>query len=161
MIFFFFNPLIFSQETLEKKVEYCRHLLKVAKTLCPGPSEMRGYLLHEYYGAKFRLAQWHWIRMKITTPIYLEMLIKLKSDLEEIVYILGPIRKDSDEGQMGIKARGELKTLKKTIEELTSYKNAATMQSLQSSKLPTKISSKTLSTVRDDRVLSRRSLCLV
>ena len=99
--------------------------------------------------------------MKITTPIYLEMLIKLKSDLEEIVYILGPIRKDSDEGQMGIKARGELKTLKKTIEELTSYKNAATMQSLQSSKLPSKISSKTLSTVRDDRVLSRRSLCLV
>ena len=121
------------QELLEKKVDYCRHLLKVARTLCPGPSEMRGYLLWECVGARLRLAQWHWIRMKITTPIYLEQLLEIKADLSEVASILGPIRKDSDEGQMGIKAIAELKTLSKLIEEMSqqTYKSSAsTLQHL-------------------------------
>ena len=87
---------------------------------------MRGYLLWEYVGVSLRLAQWHWIRMKINTPAYLEELLKIKSDLQEVVQILGPIRKDSDEGQMGIKAKDELKTLNRLIEELSAqtYKSA-------------------------------------
>ena len=107
------------QELLQRKSEYCEHLLKVGKILCPGPSEMRGYLLWEYVGVSLRLAQWHWIRMKINTPAYLESLLQIKSDLLEVVSILGPIRKDSDEGQMGLKAKDELKTLNKLIEELS------------------------------------------
>ena len=159
-----FNSIPFDfQEILEKKVEYCQHLLRVAKILCPGPSEMRGYLLWEYFGASFRLAQWHWIRMKITTPIYVDMLKKLKSDLDEIVSILGPIRKDSDEGQMGLKARAELKNLVKTIEELeVTFKNSATLQYLPSNKIASRLSSKTLANSRTDtdRILNRRSLCI-
>ena len=87
---------------------------------------MRGYLLWEYVGVSLRLAQWHWIRMKINTPAYLEELLKIKSDLQEVIHILGPIRKDSDEGQMGIKAKDELKTLNRLIEELSAqtYKSA-------------------------------------
>ena len=122
---------------------------------------MRGYLLWEYFGASFRLAQWHWIRMKITTPTYLEMLIKLKTDLEEIILILGPIRKDSDEGQMGLKARNEMKSLRKTIDDLSNYKNSATLQYSSSKKLSAKLTSNTLTTVRvDDRPLNRRSICI-
>ena len=94
---------------------------------------MRGYLLWECVGARLRLAQWHWIRMKITTPIYLEQLLEIKADLSEVASILGPIRKDSDEGQMGIKAKAELKTLSKLIEEMSqqTYKSSAsTLQHL-------------------------------
>ena len=70
---------------------------------------MRGYLLWEYVGVSLRLAQWHWIRMKINTPAYLDSLLKIKSDLHEVISILGPIRKDSDEGQMGLKAKMKIK----------------------------------------------------
>lgn len=175
------------QELLEKKIGYCTDLLTVAKKLCPGPSEMRGYLLWECVGARLRLAQWHWIRMKITTPMYLEQLIDIKSDLREVVSILGPIRKDSDEGQMGIKAKAELKTLSKLIEEMSqqTYKSSATLQhgsskmtSRSSSSISSGVSSATLSHHRaslsglsslmlDDRCFStsggaggRRSICI-
>ena len=116
---------------MEKKVDYCNHLLKMAKSLCPGPSEMRGYLLWECVGARLRLAQWHWIRMKITTPDYLEQLIEIKADLKEVAHILGPIRKDSDEGQMGIKAKAELKTLSKLIDEMSEQTYRSSASTLQ------------------------------
>lgn len=142
---------------------------------------MRGYLLWECVGARIRLAQWHWIRMKITTPIYLEKLIEIKADLKEVVSILGPIRKDSDEGQMGIKAKAELKTLSKLIEEMSqqTYKTSATLQCLKNpsttSRMASRASSATLghhrtsmsglsaaltaSVVIDDRS-NRRSICI-
>jgi len=119
------------KDLLEKKVDYCNHLLKMAKSLCPGPSEMRGYLLWECVGARLRLAQWHWIRMKITTPDYLEQLIEIKADLKEVAHILGPIRKDSDEGQMGIKAKAELKTLSKLIDEMSEQTYRSSASTLQ------------------------------
>ena len=103
----------------------------MAQSLCPGPSEMRGYLLWECVGARLRLAQWHWIRMKITTPTYLEQLLEIKADLKEVASILGPIRKDSDEGQMGIKAKAELKTLSKLIEEMSEQTNRYSASTLQ------------------------------
>ena len=93
------------QELLERKADYCDHLLSVATKLCPGPSEMRGYLLWERHGVRLRLAQWEWIRMKIGTPTYLDRLRSSMSDLKEIIAILGPIRINSDEGQMGMKAK--------------------------------------------------------
>ena len=137
--------LTFFQELLEKKVEYCNHLLKVAQSLCPGPSEMRGYLLFECVGARLRLAQWHWIRMKITTPIYLEQLLEIKADLTEVAEILGPIRKDSDEGQMGIKAKAELKTLSKLIDEMSEQtKKSYAAATLQSSGNGNKMASRTV-----------------
>ena len=51
-----------------------------------------------------------------------------------MVTILGPIRKDSDEGQMGRKAINELKTLSKLIDEMTekTYKSAATLHYMNS-----------------------------
>jgi len=134
------------KELLEKKVDYCKHLLKVAQSLCPGPSEMRGYLLFECVGARLRLAQWHWIRMKITTPIYLEQLLEIKADLTEVAEILGPIRKDSDEGQMGIKAKAELKTLSKLIDEMSEQtKKSYAAATLQSSGNGNKMASRTAS----------------
>ena len=137
---------LFFQELLERKVDYCKHLLKVAQSLCPGPSEMRGYLLFECVGARLRLAQWHWIRMKITTPIYLEQLLEIKADLTEVAEILGPIRKDSDEGQMGIKAKAELKTLSKLIDEMSEQtKKSYAAATLQSSGNGNKMASRTAS----------------
>jgi hypothetical protein len=61
---------------------------------------MRGYLLWERYGVQLRIAQWEWIRMKISTPTYLDRLRALMADLREIISILGPIRINSDEGQV-------------------------------------------------------------
>ena len=43
--------------------------LSVATKLCPGPSEMRGYLLWERHGVKLRLAQWEWIRCQWLFPM--------------------------------------------------------------------------------------------
>jgi len=74
---------------VKRKIEYCSHLLSVADTLCPGASEMRGYLLWESHGARFRAAQWSWTRMRITTAQYLEELRSLVADLGEVVGILG------------------------------------------------------------------------
>jgi len=133
------------KELLETKVDYCNHLLKVAQSLCPGPSEMRGYLLWECVGARLRLAQWHWIRMKITTPVYLEQLLEIKADLIEVASILGPIRKDSDEGQMGIKAKAELKTLSKLIDEMSEQTYRSSASTLQHSNHGNKAASKTAS----------------
>ena len=141
---------------------------------------MRGYLLWEYVGVSLRLAQWHWIRMKIGTPAYLESLIQIKSDLLEVVQILGPIRKDSDEGQMGIKAKDELKALNKLIEELSAqtYKSA-TLQINNSANKSTSVSksrtlnlhrtsiagltgltTKVVSTPNTSTSSSRRSICI-
>ena len=106
---------------------------------------MRGYLLFECVGARLRLAQWHWIRMKITTPIYLEQLLEIKADLTEVAEILGPIRKDSDEGQMGIKAKAELKTLSKLIDEMSEQtKKSYAAATLQSSGNGNKMASRTV-----------------
>ena len=80
---------------------------------------MRGYLLFESHGARLRLTQWKWIRMRITTNQYLEQLDILISRLEEVVSIMGPIRIDSDEGQMGCKARDELRQLRQLKESLS------------------------------------------
>ncbi len=75
--------------------------------------------------------------MKITTPVYIEQLKMLGKHLKEVISILGPIRQDSDEGQMGMKAKAELKNVNKMIEEMSeTTKNyaetAATLQNLSS-----------------------------
>merc|ERR1712223_65846 len=56
-------------ELLEKKIEYCNHLLSIASKLCPGPSEMRAYLLWELQGAQMRLVQYNWILLKIVRQL--------------------------------------------------------------------------------------------
>lgn len=55
-----------SKAVLERKCDYCDHLLSLAGLLSPGKSEFRGYLLMERHGAMLRLAQWDWLRMKVT-----------------------------------------------------------------------------------------------
>ena len=54
-----------SKEVLERKCDYCDHLLSLQSVLSPGKSEFRGYLLMERHGAMLRLAQWDWLRMKV------------------------------------------------------------------------------------------------
>lgn len=107
------------KETLEKKIDFCGHLLDIAGSLCPGASEFRGYLLWESHGVRFRLVQWKWIRMRISTPQYLAELKELALNLKEVINIMGPIRADSDEGQMGIKAKEEMKTIQRLVTELS------------------------------------------
>ena len=51
-----------------------------------------GYLLFESIGARQRLAQWKWIRMRITTPQYIEELKRLEDDARQVVDIFGQIR---------------------------------------------------------------------
>ena len=80
---------------------------------------MRGYLLWERYGVQLRIGQWEWIRMKISTPTYLDRLRSLMDDLREIISILGPIRINSDEGQMGFKAKQEFREVDKLIQDLS------------------------------------------
>ena len=72
------------QDQLEKKIEYCDHLLMIADVLTPGPSEMRGYLLWQSHTARMRLAQWKWIRMRTNTAQYLAELNSLTSRLDEV-----------------------------------------------------------------------------
>ena len=55
-----------SKEVLERKCDYCDHLLSLQSVLSPGKSEFRGYLLMERHGAMLRLAQWDWLRMKVS-----------------------------------------------------------------------------------------------
>lgn len=107
-----------SKATLEKKADYCDHLLSLAAKLSPGHSELRGYLLWERHGAQLRLAQWDWLRMKCTTIQYINSLKVLCDSLREIIVILGPIRIDSDEGANGLKAKNELETLLEQLEKL-------------------------------------------
>lgn len=113
------------QDKLEKKIDFCEDLLNMAAKLCPGASEMRGYLLFESHGARLRLTQWKWIRMRITTNQYLDELEFLMSRLEEVVGIMGPIRVDSDEGQMGCKARDELRQLRQLKESLSRHTSSS------------------------------------
>ena len=106
------------QETLERKIEFCEHLLSMAAKLCPGASEMHGlyttnyllhyniavtgtlsyltasagYLLFESIGARQRLAQWKWIRMRITTAQYIDELKKLEEGARTVVDVFGQIR---------------------------------------------------------------------
>ena len=106
--------------------------------------------------------------------MYLEQLVQIKSDLEEVVGILGPIRKDSDEGQMGIKAKAELKTLVRLIDELSqqTQRSSATLQGM-SGNSASKIASRSLnrssisglsaltSVILEDRYASgRKSICI-
>jgi len=107
-----------SKTQLEKKSDYCDHLLSLAAKLSPGHSELRGYLLWERHGAQLRLAQWDWLRMKCTTLQYINSLKVLCDSLREIIVILGPIRIDSDEGANGLKAKNELETLMEQLEKL-------------------------------------------
>merc|ERR1712025_811223 len=58
---FEYNKL--DKATLERKADFCDHLLSLAARLSPGKSEMRGYLLWERHGSTLRLAQWDWRRM--------------------------------------------------------------------------------------------------
>ena len=121
MIFFLF------QELLDRKREFCEHLLSVTSKISPGASELRGYLLWELFTVKNRVNQSAWIRMKITTPIYLDELVRLKEIVQEVVAIFGPIRSKSDEGQTGLKAKKELRDMLEQIKQLTlqCQKNAA------------------------------------
>ncbi|XP_023348143.1 protein msta isoform X2 [Eurytemora carolleeae] len=96
-----------SKEILEKKIDYCDHLLSLASRLSPGQSEMKGYLLWERHGCTLRLAQWDWIRMKCTTIQYVNSLQAVCASLREIISILGPIRVDSVEGGNGVKVGEE------------------------------------------------------
>ena len=133
---------------LEKKVEYVDHLLSVCSKLCPGKSEMKGYLLWESHTARVRLVQWRWIRMKINTQMYLQVLEDLAVKLKEIIQILGPIRPECEEGQMGLSAKEELKHVGKLIDELACQsKSTSTMSSTEALKDP-KVAQK------------RRSICL-
>ena len=115
--------IVFLQELLEKKIEYCNHLLSIASKLCPGPSEMRAYLLWELQGAQMRLVQYNWIRMKISTKLYLEGLDEVKLMLYDVIKIFGPIRLKSDEGQIGLMAKQGLQELLKIVRQLTTSKH--------------------------------------
>jgi len=100
-----------SKEVLERKCDYCDHLLSLQAVLSPGKSEFRGYLLWERHGAMLRLAQWDWLRMKCTTLQYITTLKVCCEALREIIDILSPIRADSVEGANGLKVlvgEGEL-----------------------------------------------------
>lgn len=132
--------------------------------LSPGPSELRGYLLWQCHGAQLRLTQWKWIRMRINTIQYLEQLIQLTDRLKEVVTILGPIRLDSDEGQMGLSAKEELQTLERLIFEMSKHRDTI----LASNKHPISRlgsaggeSSSRDSSIEDTHRLKRRkSICL-
>ena len=51
-----------------------------------------GYLLFESIGARQRLAQWKWIRMRITTAQYIDELKKLEEGARTVVDVFGQIR---------------------------------------------------------------------
>lgn len=133
---------------LEKKSDYCDHLLSLAAKLSPGHSELRGYLLWERHGAQLRLSQWDWLRMKCTTHQYIHSLKVLCDNLREIITILGPIRVDSDEGAKGLKAKHELETLVEQLAKLEKQTQYTTGQPLS------------LNFARTERKFNRRSLCL-
>ena len=119
---------IFFQELLDRKREFCEHLLSVTTKLSPGASELRGYLLWELFTVKNRVNQSAWIRMKISTPCYLDELIRLEAIVKEVVAIFGPIRTKSDEGQTGLKAKKEYREMQEQIKQLSMQcqKNAVT-----------------------------------
>jgi len=84
-----------TKQQLEKKSDYCDHLLGLAAKLSPGHSELRGYLLWERHGAQLRLAQWDWLRMKCTTLQYihsLKVLCKNMSNISSSIPIFQYIR---------------------------------------------------------------------
>lgn len=116
------------QELLDRKREFCEHLLSVTTKLSPGASELRGYLLWELFTVKNRVNQSAWIRMKISTPCYLDELIRLEAIVKEVVAIFGPIRTKSDEGQTGLKAKKEYREMQEQIKQLSMQcqKNAVT-----------------------------------
>ncbi|TRY75492.1 hypothetical protein TCAL_08645 [Tigriopus californicus] len=158
-----FETYKLSKEVLEKKIEYCDQLLEMTAKLSPGPSELRGYLLWQSHGAQLRLTQWKWIRMRINTIQYLEQLLKLTDRLKEVVTILGPIRQDSDEGQMGLSAKEELQTLERLIFEMSKHRDTI----LASNKHPlSRLGSAGAGSSRDSsiedshRLQRRKSICL-
>ena len=100
-------------------MDYCEHLLSIASKLCPGPSEMRAYLLWELQGARLRIVQYNWIRMKISTQAYLAGLDAVQKMLYDVIKIFGPIRLKSDEGQIGLMAKQGLQEVIKIVRQLT------------------------------------------
>lgn len=116
---FYINNIFFSQELLEKKVDYCEHLLSITEVVSPGPSELRAYILWELQGARLRMVQYNWIRMKITTPTYLQGLDAVQKMLYDVIKIFGPIRLKSDEGKIGLMAKQGLQEVIKIVRQLT------------------------------------------
>lgn len=80
---------------MERKIEFCRHLLDVSAKVCPGSSDIRGYLLFELQAAEQRLVQWKWIRMRITTKQYVNNLKEVAAQLREVIEIFGKESPDS------------------------------------------------------------------
>jgi len=146
---FEYNKL--EKSVLERKADYCDHLLSLAARLSPGKSEMRGYLLWERHGTNLRLAQWDWLRMKCTTLQYISSLKMACESLREVIDILGPIRVNSDEGAKGLKAKNELESLSAQLEKLEKQ----TMYSHQAANPPNLSSFQ-----RTEQRFNRRSFCL-
>jgi len=119
-----------SKEVLERKCDYCDHLLSLQAVLSPGKSEFRGYLLWERHGAMLRLAQWDWLRMKCTTLQYITTLKVCCEALREIIDILSPIRADSVEGANGLKAKHELEKLESQLAKLQQQTQHTSVQTL-------------------------------
>ena len=80
---------------------------------------MRAYLLWELHGARLRMVQYNWIRMKISTKTYLQGLDNVQKMLYDVVHIFGPIRLKSDEGQIGLMAKQELQEVHKLVRQLS------------------------------------------
>ena len=80
---------------------------------------MRAYLLWELHGARLRIVQYNWIRMKISTQTYLQGLDAVQKMLYDVIQIFGPIRLKSDEGQIGLSAKQELQEIIKLVKQLT------------------------------------------
>ena len=116
-------------------MDYCEHLLSIAELLCPGPSEMRAYLLWELQSARLRMVQYNWIRMKISTQTYLQGLDAVQKMLYDVVKIFGPIRLKSDEGQIGLMAKQELQEVLKLVRQLSQCSIRADNESASTSNI--------------------------
>ena len=80
---------------------------------------MRAYLLWELQGARMRIVQYNWIRMKISTQTYLQGLDSVQKMLYDVIKIFGPIRLKSDEGQIGLMAKQGLQEVIKIVRQLS------------------------------------------
>lgn len=87
---------------------------------------MRAYLLWQLHGARLRIVQYNWIRMKISTQTYLQGLDAVQKMLYDVIQIFGPIRLKSDEGQIGLSAKQELQEIIKLVKQLTQCNSSNT-----------------------------------
>jgi len=106
------------RDKIESKVRHCDHLLRLCGQLSPGKSEMRAYLLFNKFGASQHLMHRDMQAGQCNKEEEGRRLSKLISILDDVVEIFGPIRTDSHEGEMGMKADNELKLLQKRKELL-------------------------------------------